>query len=361
MADRVVSIPIPGSALNIDAGRVAKNDSLLPLREFLIGPENRLVLVAIDAVLEGAVPQFQPIVLHGPAGCGKSHLAHGLVSIWRSRFRDRSAVYVTGADFARELADALETRTIDDFHARFRGAGFLAIDDLHLLAGKPAAQRELIPAIDAVADGGGRVVVTSLWAPERLTGIAPDLQSRLVGGLAVPLALPTAETRRAIVRRLAATRQLDLGDDVTELLADHLDAPVPLLAGAILQLEAEARLAGRAIGVEAVQQLLAARSALAVPSLREIAMAAAQHFAVRLSDLRSPSRRRAVVTARDVAMYLARALTNKSLREIGSYFAGRDHTTVSHGCHKTQKLLESDPAIRTAVEQLRDRLRPTPR
>jgi chromosomal replication initiator protein len=347
--------------LNIDAGRVVKNDSLLPLREFLIGPENRLVLVAIDAVLEGAIPQFQPIVLHGPAGCGKSHLAHGLVSIWRTRFRDRSAVYVTGADFARQLADALETRTIDDFHARFREAGFLAIDDLDLLAAKPAAQRELIPAIDAVAEGGGRVVVTSLWAPERLSGIAPDLQSRLVGGLAVPLALPAQETRRVILRRLAAMRQLDLGDDVTEVLADNLNVPVPLLAGALLQLETEARLAGRAISVEAAQQLLAARSAVGVPSLREIALAAAQHFAVRLSDLRSPSRRRAVVTARDVAMYLARALTNKSLREIGTYFAGRDHTTVSHGCVKTERLLESDPTIRTAVEQLRDRLRPTPR
>jgi chromosomal replication initiator protein len=353
----VISIPLRGSPAKSGAGSEQDLDGRPALREFLVGPENALVRVAVDSVLEGTPQPYSPILLYGPPGTGKSHLALGLLAAWKGRFRGRPAVYAAAVDFAREFGDAMETQTVEDFRARYRQAALLVLDDIHHLSTKPAAQRELIATLDAVHACGNRVVLTASTAPE-LGGFLPALQSRLLAGLAVPLALPGLPTRRAIVERFARQRRIDLPDDAAKLLAEKLAVPASGLVGALVQLDADAKASLRPIDLESVRRHVSARGASS-PSLSDIAAVTARHFSVKVTDLRSPSRSRAVVTARGVAMYLARTLTRKSLDQIGHYFDGRDHTTVSYGCAKTQDLLKTDPAIRSAVELLRDRLNPT--
>lgn len=360
MTELVASLAIPGSIGSAVQGSNAQAARPAVLEEFLVGPENRLAQVAIEIVLEGGNPDFNPIVLCGPPGVGKSHLALGLVSALRLRQRQRHTLYVTAIDFARELNDAIDTQSVEDFRQRYRQASLLAVDDVDLLADKPAAQRELVSTFDALTMTGGRLVATCSKPPEQLVELLPTLLSRLVSGLSVPLAVPGGEARLAYLMRLAETREIELGESEAELLAAELELPLPGLSGALAQLELAAQADGGRITEQTIRKYLAERENPRSPTLSEIANATARHFSLKVADLRSPSRRRTVVTARDVAMYLARTLSGKSLKQIGKYFAGRDHTTVSHGCLKAERLLQTDPAIREAVQQLRERLMPGP-
>ena len=323
---------------------------------FLAGPENQLLEPAIHDVLQRRPALYNPLVLHGPSGTGKSHLARGLLAAWRDRFPPASVVYTAAVDFARELADAIETQAVVDLRAKYRTANLLVFEDVGRLADKPAAQVELIHTIDAVMQEGGQVVVTAAVPPGELRDLAPALQSRLLAGLAVALSPPGAAARLAVVRQLAALREIELAEPVAQALAEGLGGTVPELLGALVQLDVPARLDGKSIDAEAVQLYLAKRNGARQPQLADIAIAAARYFSLKLSDLRGPSRRRPVVAARDVAMYLARSLMRASLERIGRYFGGRDHTTVMHACRKTGSLLKTDPLIRQAVEQLQQKL-----
>jgi chromosomal replication initiator protein len=179
----------------------------------------------------------------------------------------------------------------------------------------------------------------------------PGLQSRLHAGLVIPVALPGPAARAIILRRLAGARGIELSEPLIEFLAEKIGGAAPALDAALAELQI-----GGSMSIEAARRWLAARHRQD-PSLHDIALATARHFSLRLGELRSAARRRALVVARGVAMYLCRSLTRLSLEQIGSYFGGRDHTTVSHGCRRTEDLLQTEPVIREAVVQLQSRLR----
>ena len=179
----------------------------------------------------------------------------------------------------------------------------------------------------------------------------PGLQSRLQAGLAIPVVPPGPAARAIILRRLAGSQGIELSEPLVEFLAEQISGTVPVLAAALVELRM-----GGSLSIEAARRWLADRRCQD-PSLQEIARATAQHFSVRLADLRSTARRRVLVIARGVAMYLCRSLTRLSLEQIGSYFGGRDHTTVSHGCRRIEDLLHVEPAICEAVVQLQGKLR----
>lgn len=357
MENGILSIPLTGRnapGLNVAGQR----GNVSTLSEFIVGPENRLAAVAVSTILEEGEDWYSPLVLYGPSGTGKTHLALGLASAWTARSRQRAAVYTTALDFARELVDAIETHAVEDFRDRFRRTSLFIVDDLEHLASKQTAQQEFLHTLDALESSGGRVVVTASHPPAQLAGLSPPLVGRLVAGLLVPLARPAADTRLEVLRRLAGLRSVELDEPCARILADGIEGTISDLCGALAQLEVSSRLDGVAISLGQVRQYLSERSGARVPpSVRDIAAATARHFSLKLSDLRSPCRRRAVVTARGVAMYLARTLTRQSLKQIGSYFGGRDHTTVSYSCSVTEKLLETEPAVREAVEQLQQRWR----
>jgi chromosomal replication initiator protein len=319
--------------------------------DFVAGPENRLVEVAIGDLLGQPGSLYSPMVLYGPSGAGKTHLALAVVARWKAR-PDRPPVkYAVAVDYARELAEAIETKTIDEFGVAYRRASLLVLEDLQHLAGRQAAQRELLQILDSLADDGACVLVTASRSPGLLDDMLPGLQSRLQAGLAVPVVLPGPAARAALFRRLAAARGIKLSESVIEFLAEKFSGAVPALDAALIELQM-----GGSVNMEAARRLLATRCRKE-PSLNEIALATARHFSLRLRDLRSAARRRTLVVARGVAMYLCRSLTRVSLEQIGGYFGGRDHTTVSHGCRRTEILLQTEPAIREAVVQLQIRLR----
>jgi chromosomal replication initiator protein len=358
VVDTVVEIPFSGYSFSHGpADGNGAGEAPAP-SSFLAGPENRLVGVVVESLLGEESPVYDLVVLVGPPGSGKSHLAAGLVGTWRQRFGQRSAVYVPAVDFAREWTDAMEAQATEEFHARYRRTELAAIDDVDVLASKPVVQQELVHTVDALASAGGRVVLTSTTPPGQIAGLLPTLQSRLVGGLVVPLALPSRGTRLAAVGKFAQLRGIDMTDEAATLLADGLPGPLAALWAAVLHLEVSARLDSGKVPERRVRDYLAGRPT-SQPSLRDIAAATARHFSLRLADLRSASRRRVVVVARDIAMYLSRTLTGKSFEQIGRYFNGRDHSTVSHGCWKTGELLKSDPALRNIVEQLREQMQMT--
>ena len=218
---------------------------------FIAGPENRLVEVAVRSAVEGPGNGYNPLVFYGPSGTGKSHLAHGLAAAWKARDRRQRVVCTTAVDFARELADAIETQAVDEFRTKHRGADFLVVEDLGMLAtrklGKLSAQEELIHTLDAMVAEERWMVVTVGRLPAALPGILPALQSRLMGGLLVPLSPPGVEARLAILEQLAAIREIPLPAAVARVLAEGLAATAPELAGSLVQLAAARRFSQRSL------------------------------------------------------------------------------------------------------------------
>ena len=352
MANGVVTIPLPSQPLAGDSS--FQDDRREPTTlEFFAGPENCLIEPAIAGVLGRQPAPYNPLVLYGPSGTGKSHLARGLAATWKSSFPQSRVAYATAVDFAREMSEAFVTQAVEDFRARYRGVSLAVFEDVGELADKPAAQEELLRTLDAVVQRGGQVVVTVPSAPREIAGFLPALQSRLSAGLCLPLALPGPDTRLAILERWSKLREVEMADSLLKLLAKGLAGTVPELLGAMLQLEVPAREKGRPINAHQIRDLLSRRDSTLRPKLRDIATLTARHFGLKLDDLRGDSRRRPVVVARDVAIYLCRQLTRESLARIGEYFGGRDHTTVLHACRKAAELLQTDPAIREAIDRLR--------
>jgi len=351
VTNTVVEIPISGQAFGQASAGCHSPDRGCWSDVFLAGPENSLVVEAVSSTINGVFPFYNPLVLYGLSGVGKTHLAAGMADAWRRSRGPRAAIHTTAVDFARQWTDAIEAQATDDFHARYRRPELVAIDDLDPLGDRPVAQEALLHTIDALLGVGSRVVVTARAAPSDIAGLSAALKARLVGGLVVRVAPPGRAVRLAAARKFAGLRGLDLSEEAAAALADGLPDTLSAIWAAVAYLEMSVSIEPSKPIEQRVAEFLAERRAHE-PTLREIALAAARHFSVRLADLRSGSRRRAVVMARDVAMYLARTLTGKSFEQIGAYFSGRDHSTVSHGCAKTAELVKTDPSLRDAVDQL---------
>jgi chromosomal replication initiator protein len=322
--------------------------------QFVVGPENRLASVAVAAFFQRRAGHFSPLVICGSSGSGKSHLARGLAQWWQGENADSRVLVTSGADFARDYAAAVDRQELPSWRQRVRSVDLLVLEDLGQLAGKGAAQQELIHTLDDLAAREAAVLVTARSLPQQIVALAAGLRSRLSAGLIVPLVLPGPGARRTILEQLARARGLSLPKSALAALASGPSVPVTALHGAIRQLELASRAGSLHAG--ALERMAAEHAAAETLSLREIARATAKYFGLTLADMKSPSRRQAVVAARGVAIYLARLMTPASLEQIGRYFGGRDHTTVLHGQRRTEKMMRRDPATRHAVSELRKTL-----
>jgi len=358
LVNGVFSIPLPGEPLAAEPETATGLHRSAGLREFIAGPENALLRAAVDEFLSTPGTTYNPLVFVGSSGTGKSHLARGIALEWHRRRPAAAVLCIDAADFAREFALAVETQGTVAFRSRYRGCELLVLEDLAHLDDKPAAQQELIPTLDTLIESGGHAVVTAPAAPAELGFLLPALRGRLSAGLVVPLVRPGLPVRTEILQRLAIQRDLVLTKSALLRLAQSLEATVPELAGALMFLQAAKDGCDQAIGETQVAEYLASREARPQPTLRTIASQTAKHFALKLTELRSPSRRRTVATARNVAMFLARELTADSLVQIGGYFGGRDHATVLHGCRRAEELLQTDQQTQQAVARLRQLLQP---
>ena len=336
----------------------AARDSAAPARgdsRFISGPENRLAASAIDWLLQPGQHRYSPLVLHGPSGTGKSHLAQAVA---RSH---NNATYAQAADFARELADAIGTSTVADWRSKYRSAEMLVFEDLTQIANRQAAQAELLHTLDELAALQVPVVITSRLAPAEIAQFSPALRSRLAAGLEVPVSPPGDAARKAILQRLAADRGIRLSCGAVQLLTTGLYATVPELRGILIELEAAVpRTNGKCpvISAEQARRFLAARRARLRPDLQKVASCVAKYFGLKRSQLCGTSRRQQVALARSVAIYIGRQLTGKSLQALGKYFGGRDHTTILHSYRTLEAQLADNRQLRTIVIHLRKLLMP---
>ena len=344
MVTGVFSIPFDASV----ASPSGNAESHLALDEFIAGEENALVRSATAALLAGEA-RYNPLVICGPTGVGKTHLSRGLAA--RLKQSQHRVIVVTGSDFARAFAAAIETDAVVDFQHRHRRADLLLVEDLDELAGKAAAQRELASTIDDLHVQRRQVMATCSQLPGQIKGLAPSLASRLSGGLTLPLSPPATATRRIIIAKLAQKYQLEITDDATATLADRLTCTVPELNHAVVQMEAS--LADlRRIDLDLANRYLAELGKRQQPTLAGITSRVGRYFQLKSSELKGPTRRQPVTRARGVAMFIARQLTDYSLDKIGRHFGRRDHTTVLHACRKIESLVQSDPTVQLAVNEI---------
>jgi chromosomal replication initiator protein len=325
---------------------------------FVAGPENVLVRALASAVIADPL-DYNPIVLHGPLGVGKSSLAHALLARRAAALHLKNFITTTGADLARALAHAVETDSVADFRTRHQRCDLLLIDDLQQLANKPAAQQFLLSTLDALLRRGALVIATlkSPAASPTDLGLMAALASRLSTGLTVPLVPPGPLARRALIEQFASRVQLSLSADLVSQIASHGAEPpgrppnAVRLRHVVMQLASLAEENRGRIKSTQVARLLAEESPEAKAVCKQVISLVGKHFGVTLSDLRGKSRQQTIAEARGLAMYVARQLTGASYAEIGRQFGNRDHTTVLHACRKFDDLVAShEPTSRLAAE-----------
>lgn len=327
---------------------------------FLAGPENALVRT-LAAAVAAPVLEYNPLVLCGPTGVGKTALAHALAARRRDSLRLANIVVTTGSDFARALAHAIDTQSVAELRTRQQRCDLFVIDEVHRLVGKPAAQQFLLSTLDALLRRGTLVLATLRHLPQTTRGLSPALASRLAGGLIVPLAPPGLLARRELVRQSAARLDLALSDEiVAQLVSDerpaHALLTAPRLRHAVMQLAAGSEKRHSPVRSSHVARLLDDEAPETKDVFQRITKAVALHSQITISALKGKSRQQTIADARGLAMYLARRLTKASYADIGRHFGNRDHSTVLHACRKFDLLVADDDATRRLTEELQSQV-----
>lgn len=316
------------------------------LEAFHFGQKNLLLETAIREVF--AEPgKFNPLVMHGPVGCGKTHLATAIVAEARRTRRFRRCVNVTSEQFTTSFIEALQNRRLTDFRSKFRNLDLLAIDDIQFLAGKQATVIEFQNTLEALLRSGKQVIVTSDRPVGELRFADDSLFTRLSSGLTCPIRYPDLNGRMEILQKLASRRELQLPVMVQKLVAQRISRDVRLLSGAVNRLKAASLVSNGPLDIEFVNEYLGDlfHSQSPIVSLARIEQAVCDVCGVDSTELKSTKRIKRISTARMLAMWLSRRYTSAGLAEIGNHYGGRSHSTVVAAEKKINGLLESDAAI----------------
>lgn len=330
---------------------------------FVVGKPNELAHAAARRVSEGGPVTFNPLVLYGGVGLGKTHLMHAIAWELRARNPELNVLYLSAEQFMYRFVQALRERKMMDFKLLFRSVDVLMVDDVQFIAGKDSTQEEFFHTFNALVDQNKQIIISADRAPGEIKDLEERVQSRLQCGLVVDLHPTDYELRLGILQsKVQQYRKtypgLTISDGVLEFLAHRISTNVRVLEGALTRLFAFASLVGREIDMDLTQDCLAdvLRASERKITVEEIQRKVSEYYNIRLSDLIGPKRLRSYARPRQVAMYLCKQLTSRSLPEIGRRFGGRDHTTVMHGVRRIEELKVSDGQIAEDVEMLRRQL-----
>ncbi|MFT6090221.1 chromosomal replication initiator protein DnaA [Sulfitobacter sp.] len=352
--------PAPVQAANNNTLNTAPLDARFSFDNFVVGKPNELAHAAARRVAEGGPVTFNPLFLYGGVGLGKTHLMHAIAQELSIRKPELNVLYLSAEQFMYRFVQALRDRKMMDFKEIFRSVDVLMVDDVQFIAGKDSTQEEFFHTFNALVDQNKQIIISADRAPGEIKDLEDRVKSRLQCGLVVDLHPTDYELRLGILQSKVENQQknypgLEVEAGVLEFLAHRITTNVRVLEGALTRLFAFASLVGREINMDLTQDCLAdvLRASERKISIEEIQRKVSDHYNIRLSDMVGPKRLRSYARPRQVAMYLSKKLTSRSLPEIGRRFGGRDHTTVMHGVKRIEELKQSDGQIAEDLELLR--------
>ncbi|CAM3072535.1 chromosomal replication initiator protein DnaA [Moritella viscosa] len=321
---------------------------------FVEGKSNQLARAAAQQVASNPGGAYNPLFLYGGTGLGKTHLLHAVGNGIKAQKPNAKVIYMHSERFVQDMVKALQNNAIEAFKNYYRSVDALLIDDIQFFAKKERSQEEFFHTFNALLEGNQQIILTSDRYPKEIDGVEDRLKSRFGWGLTIAIEPPELETRVAILMRKAVESNIHLPDEVAFFIAKRLRSNVRELEGALNRVIANANFTGRAINIdfvrEALRDLLALQEKLV--TIDNIQKTVAEYYKIKIADLLSKRRSRSVARPRQVAMALAKELTNHSLPEIGDAFGGRDHTTVLHACRKIVQLKEENHDIKEDYSNL---------
>jgi chromosomal replication initiator protein len=341
------------------AAKLAPKSSALNPRytfeNFVVGNSNRFAHAASLAVAEGPAKAYNPLFIYGGVGLGKTHLMHAIGHYALQQNPNISVVYVTSETFTNDLISAIGKKSMVDFRNKYRNADILLIDDIQFVAGKESTQEEFFHTFNALYEANRQLVISSDRPPKDIPTLEERLRSRFEWGLTADIQPPDLETRIAILRKKAKDDNLVIDQEILSYIATHIQSNIRELEGALVRVIAHANLHNAPLTLETVAEALKdilktpAYQPVTIESIMEIV---ADYYSIKVSELKSKRRTRNITFPRQVAMYLARDLTESSLPEIGQAFGGRDHSTVIHAIEKIESELKLDPALQGTITEL---------
>ncbi len=335
----------PGEEVDIEGSFIGSNlDPRFTFENFVVGKPNELAYAAALRVAESATVQFNPLFLYGGVGLGKTHLMHAIAWHIKKCHPERRVIYLSAEKFMYQFIRALRYKDTVAFKEQFRSVDVLMIDDVQFISGKDTTQEEFFHTFNALVDRNHQVIVSADKSPSDLEGMEERLKSRLGWGLVADIHPTSYELRLGILQSKAETLNVSVPKDVLEFLAFKIASNVRELEGALNRIIAHSTLVGREINLEMTQDVL--RDLLKANDRRvtvdDIQKRVCEYFSIKLSDMQSSRRSQNVARPRQIAMYLSKVLTSRSLPDIGRKFGGRDHTTVLHAVKKVEELMGSD-------------------
>jgi chromosomal replication initiator protein len=352
-------VPAPQEAQHLGQSAPAKARRLAPtvlgapinesftFDKFVEGKSNQLAKAAAIQVAGNPGKAYNPLFIYGGVGLGKTHLMHAVANKLKERNSEARLAYVHSERFVSDMVKSLQHNTINDFKTAYRSLDALMIDDIQFFAGKDRSQEEFFHTFNALLESQQQVILTCDRYPKEVDGLEERLKSRFGWGLTVAIEPPELETCVAILMSKAATAVVDLPEEVAFFIAKRIRSNVRELEGALRRVVATSEFTGRPITLELVKEAL--RDVLALQeklvTVENIQKTVAEYYKIRIAELLSKRRSRSIARPRQVAMALAKELTNHSLPEIGDAFGGRDHTTVLHACRRVKELRETERRI----------------
>ena len=355
----ILNLAVQQTTNNISSyDRTGLNDNYI-FESFVEGKSNQIALAAAKQVADQASgSKYNPLFLYGGVGLGKTHLMHAVGNKLKKERPDAKICYLHSETFVSEMVKALQLGAMNEFKKFYRGLNALLIDDIQFFAGKEQSQDELFHTFNSLIENGNLMIFSCDRYPKEIEGLEERLKSRFGWGLSVVIDPPALETRAAILIQKANDMGLALSDECAFFIADQVKSNVRELEGALTRVAANARFTNTEIDIDLIKNSL--RDILAIQArmvtIPNIQRVVAEYYNIRVSDLLSSRRSRSVTRPRQIAMSLAKSLTNHSLPEIGESFGGRDHTTVIHACEKVKELMQTNLEIEEDFKKLRRHL-----